>query len=176
MVIEPKNKPQSMPTANIESVEILLQDVLEKNDAKHLYSQVLALANGADDDPPIIFGWKNVEAFVNAINTAQGDVPAPPPSLILHPVMNVEDFKVALLNFAKVEGALPPVETTVLPCTLAQSHQCISNLALFQFHPWTQYIIAHGGADILPIAILFVPRPRSNTVDYAVSPHNTLFR
>jgi hypothetical protein len=156
---------------------LLLRNVLKKNGEEKLFRKIKNLANGAEEDPPLIFGWENIEPFLNAANTAQGVVPAPPPTLILRPNMNVRELKVALLSYVRVPDAAAPCGTSVLPCTIDQYGHCISMLKELEFHPWTQYIIAQGGVNILPIATMFVPKPRSNTVKYALpAKPNTLWQ
>ncbi|KAE8886403.1 hypothetical protein PF005_g9885 [Phytophthora fragariae] len=63
--------------------DVLLKDVLRGNGEKHLYDKILKLAVHADDDPPLIFGWKFVHEFVQAIhdanNQAAGGGAAVPP-------------------------------------------------------------------------------------------------
>jgi hypothetical protein len=152
-------------------------DVLKKNGEESLFDQITDLVKVAKKDPPLFFGWEKIEAFLNAVNTAQGVVPAPPPTLILPPNMDVHALKVALLNYVRMPGAAAPRGTSVLPCTQAQCCQCTAMLKELELHPWTQNIIAQGGANILPIATIFIPKPRSDTVEYAMSAGpNTLWR
>ena len=150
--------------------DILLTDILEKNKEPGLYPQIMKLAKFVEDDPPIIFGWENVEQFVAAINTARHADPAPPalpPGLVL-PVNNVNvlDFKRALLQYARVPNAAQPIGTTALPCTQAQFGTCIAILSLLSVDPWILHIIEHGGGvNILPVAFMYIPRARSNTLE-----------
>jgi hypothetical protein len=148
---------------------LLLEEVLKKNGEEHLYIPIMDLATNADDDPPLIFGWENVEKFVQAMNALDPPSPPPPPTLVITPNMEVSDFKVALLNYAKIAGAAAPFGSTALPCTLVQCCRSIETLKTLEFHPWTQHIIAVNLVEtILPIAKVCVPIPRSNMLDYAM--------
>jgi hypothetical protein len=83
--------------------------------------------------------------------------------------MGVCDFKVAVLNYAKIAGAAAPFGSTALPCTLVQCCQSIEMLKTLELHPWAQHIIAVNLVEnILPIAKVCVPIPRTNTLDYAM--------
>ncbi len=68
-----------------------LDDVLKGNGEEHLFDKIMELSIHAEDDPPMIFGWKNVEVFVQAIQLAQaqaaapGGLPLPPCPLCLLP-------------------------------------------------------------------------------------------
>ena len=65
----------------------LLEDVLKGNKEEGLFDKIMKLADGAEDDPPVIFAWQNVEVFVQAIHAVQeqaaapGGVPLPPDPL-----------------------------------------------------------------------------------------------
>ena len=108
-----KGKTQSPKTS------LLLEEVLKKNGEEHFYVPIMALARTADDEPPLIFGWENVEKFVQAMNALDPPSPPPPPTLVITPNMEVSDFKFAVLNYVKIAGAAAPCGSTALPCTLA---------------------------------------------------------
>ncbi|KAI2507322.1 hypothetical protein MHU86_7158 [Fragilaria crotonensis] len=86
----------------------------------------MKLVDGAEDDPPVMFAWKNVYVFVQAIHEAQaqaaapGGVPLSPDPLGLPAAVTEEIFKEAVLEYARVQGAPPRLGTTCLPCSLAQ--------------------------------------------------------
>ncbi|POM64387.1 Hypothetical protein PHPALM_20079, partial [Phytophthora palmivora] len=91
-------------------IEFCLKDVLRCNGETHLYDDILKLAVHADDDPPIIFGWKFVHEFVEAIRAAYNQaanggaaVPDPPQGLnIPNPfTLAQEEFKRALFTYAR---------------------------------------------------------------------------
>jgi hypothetical protein len=169
-----------------ENTQLLLSDVLKQNGEAHLYDRTMALFSTAEDDPPIIFGWENVEGFVNAIIAAQHTIPPPPPPPFALPAfagnptnINVRNFKLALMNYARVPRAPAPFETSVLPCSLVQYSHSHAALTELNIHPWTQRIKAHGGPNILPLAVLSIPRPRSSigAMDYAMPARpNSLWR
>ncbi len=149
----------------------LLEDVLKRNGEEHLIKKIMDLAVYAEDDPPVLFGWKNLEAFVQAIQAAQAQaadpegLPLPACPLALPAAVTLENFKEALLEYVRAPGALPRVDTSVLPCTLPQFGYVAAMLNSLDFDPWIQRIKAVGGPNSLPIAHVFVPRARTNTVD-----------
>ncbi|KAE9123167.1 hypothetical protein PF010_g6510 [Phytophthora fragariae] len=55
----------------------LLEDVLKANGEEHLYDKIMQLSAHVEDEPPVIFGWQNVEVFVQAIQAAQAQAVAP---------------------------------------------------------------------------------------------------
>ncbi|KAH9090958.1 hypothetical protein Ae201684P_006361 [Aphanomyces euteiches] len=69
-----------------------------------------------------------------------------------------------VLEYARVENAQAALGTTCFPCTLGQFGHVFCSLAKLDLHPWTQRILAIGGPNSLPIAHLYVPRARSNTL------------
>ncbi|KAE9070945.1 hypothetical protein PF010_g26076 [Phytophthora fragariae] len=153
---------------------ILLEDVLKRNGEEHLLNKIMELAIHVEDDPPVIFDWKNVEVFVQNIQAAQtqavalGGLPLPANPLSLPAAANVQDFKEAVLEYARVQGASDRLDTTCLPCSQGQYGQVTSMLTRLDLNPWTQRIIAVGMPNALPIARIYVPRPRSNTLDRAL--------
>lgn len=158
--------------------DILLEDILMKNKEPDLYQEIMELAEKADDDPPVIFEWENVDKFVAAINTARRAVVAIPPLPpgLEFPVndnaldidLDVHDFKCAILQYARVANAATPVGTTALPGTVAECCKCTSMLALLNVDPWTAHIVGYGGLNILPVASIYIPKARSNTLEGAM--------
>ena len=148
-----------------------LEDVLRGNGEEYLYDQIMQLAVHVEDDPPMIFGWQNVEGFVRAIQMARaqagvpGGVPLPADPLGLPAAVNGQTLKEAVLEYARIQGAPARLDTTCLPCSLAQSCQVGYMLQRLDLNPWTQRIIAVGVTNSLPIACVYVPRPRSNALD-----------
>jgi hypothetical protein len=155
--------------------DTLLEDVLKKNGEQNLQKKILKLAR-REDDPPVIFGWQNVEAFVRAIQTARaqaaapGGVPLPADPLGLPAAFTVQDFKEALLDHATVPGAAGRLDTTCLPCSSGQSLQVAFTISGLDFDPWIRRIVAVGMPNILPIAFVYVPRPRTHTLERATVP------
>jgi hypothetical protein len=149
------------------SEEISIDQILNRNgDSMHI-SEVRKLAK-SEDDPPLIFGWENVDAFVNSLNQeAPADLP---PFDLPAPPINTEQFKLALLNNIRDRNdkRTVPVGTSVIPCTQGQVGRVVGNAASLRFEPWFQAIAARPGTT--PIARIYVPRPRSSTVDEAIAP------
>ena len=114
----------------------LLEDVLKRNGEEHLFDKIMELSVHVEDDPPVIFGWQNVEEFVRAIQTARAQavapdgVPLPADPLGLPAALTVQNFKEALLDHATIPGAAARLDTTCLPCSLAQFGQVMFVLAL----------------------------------------------
>jgi hypothetical protein len=52
-------------------LDVPLEDILKKTGDEDLLDQLISLAENAEDDPPVIFGWENVERFAQAILTAR---------------------------------------------------------------------------------------------------------
>ncbi|CAK4623381.1 hypothetical protein LEN26_011162 [Aphanomyces euteiches] len=151
------------------SLIVSLEDILTANGEEHLHNKIMQLFIHAEEEPPVIFGWINVHVFVQAIQQAQAQaaaqgVPLPPSPFPLPVPMTVDNFKQALLEYTRDENAAPALGTTCLPCTIGQFGDVSDSLAIMDLHQWTQRIIAVGGPDSLPIAHLYVPRERSNTL------------
>ncbi|CAK4331753.1 unnamed protein product [Aphanomyces euteiches] len=159
----------------------LLTDVLRANGEEHLFDKILQLSVHVEEEPQVIFGCKKVEEFVQAIHEAQaksaapGGVPLPPNPLSLPGAVNVQNFKQAVLEYARAGNAQAALGTTCLPCTLGQFGHEFCSLATLDLHPWTQRILAIGGPKSLPIACVYVPRPLSNTLESAVRHPNSLW-
>ncbi|KAE9300628.1 hypothetical protein PR003_g22713 [Phytophthora rubi] len=160
----------------------LLEDVLKANGEEHLYDKIVELSAHVEDEPSVIFCWQNVEVFVQAIQAAQaqavapGGLPLPANPLALPGAVNVQNFKEAVLEYGRAEGAAARLDTTCLPCSQAQFGQVMFTLHELEVEPWIQRIIAVGVPNSLPIACFYVPRPRSNTLDMATQQRpNRLF-
>ena len=154
----------------------LLEDVLKGNGEEHLYDEIMELAKYAEDDPPVIFGWQNVKVFVEAIQVAQaqaaspGGLPLPACPLALPAAgVNVQNFKEAVLEYARIPGAPAPLDTTCLPCTLESYGKVCGRLARLDLDPWIQRIVAVGVPNSPPIVHVYVPHPNSNTLDRVMS-------
>jgi hypothetical protein len=151
--------------------DTLLEDVLKRNGEEHLFDKIMELSVHVEDEPPVIFGWQNVEEFVRAIQVARaqagapGGAPLPADPLGLPAALTVQNFKEAVLDYSRIQGALARLDTTCLLCTLAQSIQVGGRLQRLDLDPWIRHIVAVGVPNMLPIACVYVPRPRSNTLD-----------
>jgi hypothetical protein len=147
------------PTSAIDTTKntALLEDVLKANGENHLFSKIMELAEHVEDDPPVIFGWQNVEIFVQAIQVAQaqavapGGLPMPANPLNLPAAVKVQNFKEAVLEYAQAPGALDRLDTTCLPCSQEQFGQVTFMLQRLDIEPWIQRIIAVGVPNSLPI-------------------------
>eukprot|EP01031_Cornospumella_fuschlensis_P027910 gene27910-33706_t len=129
---------------------------------QHGNEQIIKLCSSAtEEDPPLLFAWKNVHQFVASI--ANAHVAAQPP-LELPPLPSVDQLKESLLNYIRAEsGASPAIELAVLPCTIGQVCLAVSALSHLESNPWFQAISAANPVAV-PLATIVVPVPRSNTV------------
>ncbi len=121
-----------------------------------------------EDDPPLIFGWENVDAFVSSVNIETPNLPHPFPIPAL-PITS-KQFKLALLNHIRDQNdrRTIPVGTTVIPCTQDQCSHSIGKASALRFDPWFQAVAARPGTT--PIAKVYVLRPHSSTVEEALRP------
>lgn len=149
---------------------VLLEDLLKENGDEDLFDAIMKLSAGAEEDPPIFFGWEKVHNFVRAIHDTQADtdpwVPVPAPPFELPDRVDVEQFKETILEYARAEGSQGPIRTAALPCTMAECCQVMMQLQKLDSHDWIRHIVANGH-DVLPLATIYVPRPRSNMLDVA---------
>ncbi|KAE8966219.1 hypothetical protein PR001_g28162 [Phytophthora rubi] len=128
----------------------LLEDVLKANGEEHLYDKIVELSAHVEDEPSVIFCWQNVEVFVQAIQAAQaqavapGGLPLPANPLALPGAVNVQNFKEAVLEYARAQGAAARLDTTCLPCSQGQFGQVAFMLQRLELDPWVQRIIAVG--------------------------------
>ena len=144
----------------------LLEDVLKGNSEEDLFKKMMELAVHAEDYPPLMFAWQNVEVFVQAIQAAQGQaaapggVPLPPDPFGLPAGVNVQNFKDALLNYVRAPEAPARLGTTCLPCSCpVQFGQVMHKLSRLDFEPWIQRIIAVG----VPNSLSNLARLRAST-------------
>ncbi len=56
----------------------------------------------------------------------------------------------------------------VIPCTQGQFGRCVGKASYLRADPWFQAMSARPGTT--PIAKVYVPKPRSNTVEEAIDP------
>eukprot|EP01031_Cornospumella_fuschlensis_P027682 gene27682-33431_t len=133
---------------------------------QHCEERIIKLCRSAtEEDPPLLFAWKNVHQFVASIATVHVD--AQPP-FELPPLPSVDQFKESLLNYIRAEsGASPAIELAVLPCTIGQVCLAVSALSRLESNPWFQAISAANPVAV-PLAAIVVPVPRSNTVTSAI--------
>jgi hypothetical protein len=82
--------------------------------------------------------------------------------------LTAENFRNALVNYAREQGASAPVRTAILPCTLIESYGTVGRLRDLDHDPWFRQIVALGPRNIVPIAVIYVPRPRSHTADAVI--------
>ncbi|CAK4623391.1 unnamed protein product, partial [Aphanomyces euteiches] len=127
------------------SLIVPIEDILKSNGEDHLHHKIMQLFIHAEEEPPVIFGWINIHVFVQAIQEAQAQaaaqgVPLPPSPFPLPVPMTVDNFKQALLEYARAENAAPALGTTCLPCTQEQACDVSGSLAILDLHPWTQRI------------------------------------
>jgi hypothetical protein len=59
-------------------------------------------------------------------------------------VVNVQNFKEAVLEYARDQGAPACLDTTCLPCSLAQFGDVASKLGRLDLDPWIRCIITVG--------------------------------
>ncbi|POM66238.1 High affinity nerve growth factor receptor precursor [Phytophthora palmivora] len=146
-------------------VDFSLKDVLRYNDEAHLYDKILKLAVHVDDNPPIIFDWKFVHEFVEAIRDAYNQatsggaaVPDPPQGL------NIPDPSILTQRSSRKRFLLTP--RWELPINMPSLYYC--RLCV---HPWTQHIIRVGDADnVLPNANVFIPKAGTDVLEIAIEP------
>lgn len=133
----------------------------------------IACSTATEDDPPLIFAWKNVHVFVQSIPqqvVVGANVAAPP--FVLPVPLTVDGFKDALLAHVQTPGGSAPRERAVLPCTIGQVCLTCTNLSRLENDPWFIAVAAHNPLG-LPLAAVVVPQPRTNSVTTAItSPPN----
>jgi hypothetical protein len=153
------------------NTRVQLEDVLKANGEEHLLSQIMELAVHVEEDPPVIFGWQNVGAFLEAIEAAEaqaaapGGLPLPANPLAFAGAVNEQTFKEAVLEYVLVPGAPARLGITCLPCSLAQSGQVAFMLPYLDLNPWTQRVKTMAVPNALPVVCVYVPRSNSNTLD-----------
>ncbi|KAL3666988.1 hypothetical protein V7S43_007933 [Phytophthora oleae] len=148
----------------------LLKDVLEANGEEHLYNKIVELSVHVEAEPPVIFGWQHVEEFIRAIETARtlaagpGGEPLPAAPLGLPEVVTVQNFKEAVLDYATVPEALGRLNTTCLPCTMAQYGNVAARLAVLDLNLWIRRVL-DVAMQSMPIAFVYITRAQSRTLD-----------
>jgi hypothetical protein len=60
------------------------------------------------------------------------------------------------------------VRTAFLPCNLIESYGTVGRLRVLDHDPWFRRIFALGPRNIVPIAVIYVPRPRIHIGDAVV--------
>uniref|UniRef100_K3X864 Uncharacterized protein n=1 Tax=Globisporangium ultimum (strain ATCC 200006 / CBS 805.95 / DAOM BR144) TaxID=431595 RepID=K3X864_GLOUD len=141
----------------------------------------MALATHADEERPIIFGWKMVHEFVEAIAAAyaqaalgDADPMSDPPFLIPQP-LTIQSFKKALLSYART-GLANPLDTMCLPCDVSEYGRCLNKLDRLNGDAWFQCIVAVGGMRAaFPVAIVYVPKPCTETFQQVIDPRPNAF-
>ncbi|GMF18006.1 unnamed protein product [Phytophthora lilii] len=152
-----------------------LEEILLTNGESKLYEQIMKLGH-----PPVVLGWKQVDKFVLAIETAraQADAPGgealPPSPLELPAVVTVQKFKEAVLDFLKPQENAARLGTSCLLCSMPESVTVGYKLRVLDEDPWIRRIVAVGEPRALPIACVYMPRGlRSRALDQ-VTPSGTL--
>ncbi|KAE9324274.1 hypothetical protein PF008_g17149 [Phytophthora fragariae] len=155
--------------------EVFLEDVLRRNGEEHLYDEILELAVYTEEYPPLIFGWKFVQQFVDAINNAnnqaaEGGAAVPPCPFRIPDPLTQESIKEVLLDYARV-GTAEPLGTTGLLWTIGEACCAVTKLVYLDHAPWTHHIIRVGGVgSVLRVADLFIPRAGTNILEPAMDP------
>ncbi|KAI2491911.1 hypothetical protein MHU86_22649 [Fragilaria crotonensis] len=164
-----------MPEEVFDADNALLEDVLKGNGEEHLFKKMMELAVHAEDYPAMIFAWQNVEVFVQAIQLAQaqaaapGGLPLPPDPLGLSAGVNVQNFKEAVLEYARAPEAPARLGTTCLPCSSSASLGYVgAMLSRLNHEPWIQRIMAVGVPNSLAIAHVYVPRASTNILERSI--------
>ncbi len=126
------------------------------------YDRQICLAKNAEDDPPVIFGWENVVRFVEAMCTARAQDVRPRAPFNIPARLAVANFKTAVVNYARKQGAATPVRTAFLVFTLHLNRKLCSVCSLRDLNHdhWFHQIFALGPRNIAPIAVICAPRPK----------------
>jgi hypothetical protein len=147
-----------------------LGEVLQANGDGNLYEQVVELGH-----PPVVFGWQNVERFIQAIESARaradapGAEPLPPDPLELPAVVTAPRLKKAVLAYMKPQKATGLLSTSCLLCSLPESVTVGYKLRVLEDEPWTQRVVAGGEPHMLPLASVYMPRGlRSSALDRVI--------
>ncbi|EGZ30223.1 hypothetical protein PHYSODRAFT_295071 [Phytophthora sojae] len=101
---------------------------------------------------------------------AKGGAAIPSPPFPIPDLLTTHSFKLALLAY-DYDGKADPLGTTCRPCDCGEATRAVECLGRLNEHPWTQHIIAVGGAgNVLPVADLYAPKPRTNKLEHAIRP------
>jgi hypothetical protein len=149
---------------------------LRKNGAtREVVDYTVNLSRQSDDDPPVVVDW-HLNILLQILNDAAVQAQAPPlPAFLLLPIVvsiDESDLKLAILRSIRGIAPFPnllPGNTFGFESTNAQVGN-ITAAAMFQcLSPWWAHqdnaAITAGLGSICPIAQLWIPRPRSNTMD-----------
>lgn len=149
--------------------------VLRRNGAlQEIIDHVMQLALAAEDDPPVVLDWNIFKLLVVLSSpAAQVAVPPLPPGFVLPPAPITEDaLKSSILNCIRglpPQPALIPGNNFGFEATNAQVGNIAAAASLQCIHPWWAHqdaqSILMGNGTICPIARIWIPRPRSKTVD-----------
>ncbi|KAL3668977.1 hypothetical protein V7S43_006265 [Phytophthora oleae] len=130
-----------------------------------LVDKVLKLTKRADKEPPLIFGWKFVDEFVEAINhansqAADGGAAVPPSPLVQE---SAACLRYSWNGWSTWRG-MPTVHFFF-------SLVAISSLVMLSLHPWSHHIIGVGGSgNVLPVADVFTPKACTTTLESTIDP------
>ncbi len=97
-----------------------IDQILKRNgDSMHI--KAVKDLSKFEDDPLLIFGWENVDSFVNSLNQ-QSRANFPAPFLLPALPINSGQFKLALLSFIRDQNdpSTRLIGTSVIQCTSTQ--------------------------------------------------------
>lgn len=157
-----------MSTEAMEEEEVLLKDVLRCNGDEHLYCPIWRLSETSVSQPTVVFFWKKVEAFVQAIRTAAPTAIEPPP-FHLPALLTAQGLKAAILSHVKADGTTP-LGTTAVLCLKKEDDHCVAKLAALAQDPWIQSIVKHQEAQLLPLATIYAPKAHSDCLERIQDP------
>ncbi len=153
----------------------VLEDLLKRNDADDFVVQWVlakALANKNDTDPPTVVDW-SLQRLLAILNNPVVQTLAPPlpPTLVLPPRPITEGALKTAILFA-IRGATVPPLIPGGAFGFESSAADIGNIAAAATSqcgdPWWVFqdaqSVAFGNGTICPIAQLWIPRPRTNTL------------
>uniref|UniRef100_K3WFM0 Uncharacterized protein n=1 Tax=Globisporangium ultimum (strain ATCC 200006 / CBS 805.95 / DAOM BR144) TaxID=431595 RepID=K3WFM0_GLOUD len=159
------------------SEDAYLADVLAENGDSHFYDQLRCVADLWYEKAALIFSWKHVDKFVDAIRCCNESCMRhehlhDASRSALGPPFPIPDsstplrFKTAPLNHMKREGMLAVLGTTALECELPALCRSASVLTFLENHPWMQHLVtAHGeSSEMLALAIVYASVEESNIV------------
>jgi hypothetical protein len=169
-------------------VQVKISTILARNGASPKlieYMEKLALA--IEDDPPVVMDWM-IEKLLFVLNNpiVQAGAPIPSPILLPIPPITEATLKTAILN--SIRGPVPmpafiPGNTFGFEATQAQVGHICATATAQSYNAWWAYqdaqSITLGNGSICPIAHIYIPLPRSNTMvrtgKSAIRPPTPLF-
>eukprot|EP01031_Cornospumella_fuschlensis_P030841 gene30841-37266_t len=164
------NENEETTSLEVSLEEITLDELVAAN-GEHLDigDQILSIADDPND-PPILFGWSPMRSLVDLLNNGdvQVNAPAQPFQIPLIGVVDEIGLRMAIINHVRVPGSAQPIGCTCLPCTGAEGLTTSGRLIALCYHPWMHFqaaAAAQAGVAVFPLAELYIPRPRSVTVD-----------